>query len=283
VRAEFKVPYAFTSIFLVRSTAYYAAPSDDPIFPAVPGDGVQSKFGQVCWNNLQRHTILACTNSMVIRHPRTGALWYPYFSRDSELERPEWNEPSIIGSVTMLNLSFVIPDKYMGYYSSKSSQFAIHTKRDILFSPITSEHWKTEVQRLFKIRLARLQMDVVGAAQGLGYDFPGAVDELAKHGQSESCRHIKIQKEGWKNISLVGLVGFLLLDFVIWLFTIEVGNSIAIVWFTKSCLTPIVVKLCQFLNKILFRNLVYYTRGVVGIVRGVYISPGRLIPWRSRQ
>jgi hypothetical protein len=197
---------------------------------------------------------------MVIRHPRTGALWYPYFSRDSDLLKPEWNKPSVIGSVTKLNLSFVTPDNFVGSYSSKSQQFGIHAKRGILFSHISSEHWKYEAKRLFTIKLARLQMDVVGIAQGIGHDLPGAVDELAERGQSEACRHIKIQRQGWKNLSLTGLLGFLFLDFLIWLFTIEINETIAVVWFTNSYLMPVMLKMRQFLTKVLLMSRVMIMR-----------------------
>ena len=155
----------------------------------------------------------------------------------------------------MLNLTLAIPYNYIGIHSSKNHQFGIHGKRGILFSPITSEYWKIEVQRLFKIRLARLQMDVVGIAQGLGHDLPEAVDELANRGQSAACRHIKTKVLGWKNISLAGLVGFLVLDFVVWLSTIKVGESVAIVWLTHSYLSPAAARLFQFLKSILLSGI----------------------------
>lgn len=238
VRAEFQVPNAITTIYLISSTAYYAAPSDDPIFPAVPGTGIWSNFGQVSWNDRQRHSILACANSITIRHPHTGAVWYPNLSDDAELEKPQWNEPSVADTVTLLNLSLTIPDHYMGHFSFQTNQFDINNREYILSGPIPYDYWKSEVQRLFKIQLARLQMDVVGVAQGLAHDLPGAENELAKRRLSEACKHIKFQDQEHTNLSVAGLVGFMSLNLLVWLCTIKLRNEIVVVWFINSCLKP---------------------------------------------
>ncbi len=106
MRSEFRLPRAFTTIFFVSSNAYYVAPSDDPIFPSVINEAFFTKFGPLAWNNLQRDTMLGCADSLAIRHPRSKELWFPYFSPDDELERPEWAD--VRGTATLLNLSALV-------------------------------------------------------------------------------------------------------------------------------------------------------------------------------
>jgi len=227
-RPEFRIPNTFTKIFLVSSTELYSAPSDDPIFPAVP-IRLRSSFGTMYWNDLKRHTILACTNSIVLRHPRSGAVWYPYFSSDGELIHSKWQNPPVVSSIAMLNFSVQIPDHFPGKYGLKDL-FEVHKQKTVVtVAPLAREQWKVEARRLFSIKLARLQLDVAGIAQGLGRDLAGAHNILDEAGFGDACKDVKIQAQGWKNISVAGLIGFLMLAAAIVLSTINIKGTVAVV------------------------------------------------------
>lgn len=232
-RSEFRIPNTFTKIFLVSSTELYSAPSDDPIFPAIP-IRLRSSFGGMYWNDLQRHTILACTNSIALRHPRSGAIWYPYFSSDHELTHSNWQSPPVASSVALFNFSIQMPDNFPDKYSL-GQLFEIHKQRTVVVvAPLAREQWKVEARRLFSIKLARLQLDVVGIAQGLGHDLAGAHNILGEAGYGDACKVIKIQAQNWKNISVAGLIGFLILAVAIVLCTINIKGTVAAVRLGKS-------------------------------------------------
>ena len=201
---------------------------------------------------MQHRTVLACTATTAIRNPQTGALWYPHFSPDTDLLLPEWagSDPAVVATAILLNLTLAIPEKFTGRYSYETRQFSIHSLGGYLWNPISDQHWKVEAKRLFTTRLARLQMDIVGVAQGLGHDLPGAVDELARRGLSDTCQHIKYQAQGRRNISLVGLVGLLLLSFFTWLCTIQVNQTVAVIWFTEVYIAPGLVLIGQSLVRL---------------------------------
>ncbi len=121
------------------------------------------------------------------------------------------------------------------FLNTYAGKFGIHQRKGpLFFSAVGPEYWKTEFRRLFAIRLARLQMNVVGAAEGLGRDLPEGVNELEEKGQGDA-RHqtIKVRAQGMKNISVAGLLGFWSLAFTIWLATVKVGETVMLLWFPR--------------------------------------------------
>ncbi|KAI9784188.1 MAG: hypothetical protein M1839_002694 [Geoglossum umbratile] len=204
-RPELRAPNSLTTIFFVFPHLFFSAPSDDPVFPAVPAPAY-SGFSSLYWNTLQRHSMLGCADTVELRHPRSGAIWYPEFSNASELNSSQWHNPSVDASVRLLNLSLSIPEYFKAPHLFNSQLFEVHKKLcGPASTPLAREQWKVEARRLLTIRLARLQMDVLGVAQGLGHDFPLAKDAL-REGGSEECPQIKFRAQGWKNWRLVTLL-----------------------------------------------------------------------------
>ena len=118
--------------------------------------------------------------------------------------------------------------------------FDVHKKAATIVAstPLEAEQWKFEARRMYMIRAARWQIDVLGTAAGSGWDLPLArnalLDYSGKAGGEKDldvgvdidvCRRIKFRSNGWKNVSLSGLATMLLLSGAIWVSTIELGNE----------------------------------------------------------
>jgi hypothetical protein len=245
-RGEFLLPNSdITFFFVYNAGIMYTQPSDDPIFPAFPSP---AKIGgsPLYWNDLQRSSVLACVDTAEVRHPRTGAVLFPKFQSSSELISPMWTGPSVAPSVHLVNMSLVeTPSHIRTGYPGISRQFEVYNKlRGFYSSPLDKEQWKTEARRMFSIKLARLQLDVLGAGQGLGWDLPYAKNLLLEYGLN-ACARVKFRAQGWKNVDLFGLVSLILLAFSLWAFTVEVGETIVLIWLWRRFIAPTLYYLCS--------------------------------------
>lgn len=54
----------------------------------------------------------------------------------------------------------------------------------------------------------------------------------------DPCDMFKFRAEGWESIDVLGLVGMLGLALSLWLFTVEIGEGIMLVWLCRHVVVP---------------------------------------------
>ena len=54
----------------------------------------------------------------------------------------------------------------------------------------------------------------------------------------DPCGLIKINAEGWRNISVIGFAGMFGLALGLWLITMEIGETIVLIWFYWKIVKP---------------------------------------------
>lgn len=77
---------------------------------------------------------------------------------------------------------------------------------------------------MFNMRLALLQYQVLGVAQGLGHDLPRARNLLDNY-NVEASKKILFTENGWKNLEFGELMGFLGLCAGLWVTTIKTSDG----------------------------------------------------------
>ena len=133
-----------------------------------------------------------------------------------------------------MNATLLASEYFDSRFTSMSEHFEVHKKiRDFYSSNLHPEQWKVEARRIFATRLALLQLHVLGIAQGGGHDLPHARNLLLDSGV-HACGNILFQAQGWRNLSVSGLVSLLLLAYGVWLSTIEIEGTVLLVWLFRK-------------------------------------------------
>ncbi|KAF2731426.1 hypothetical protein EJ04DRAFT_579138 [Polyplosphaeria fusca] len=241
-RAELLSPDARVTLYFIRPTnLVYTRRSDDPIFPAtVPSQHMQ--YGDALYSTPhQRSTILACADSIQIRHPTSKAIWHPRYQNLSQLHLPSWKNPSVLSSLRIVNISYLATEYFDSRYSGASEHFDAPLRiRDFYSSPLSTDppQWQLECRKMFNTKLASFQLWTLGIAQGLGHDLPRARDLLADDIVGEGSVHVKgviiHPVNGMKNIKIAELVAFLLVAFGAWVSTIETEDTVSLIWAARS-------------------------------------------------
>jgi hypothetical protein len=228
------------------------------------------------WNALPYSTVLACVESFEIRNPRSGATWFPRYQDTSQLLLPEWHHPSTFQSIQILNMSYVAFSKqYSNALTLESRHFQVHRKVQSFFSaPLSRDQWKVEVRKMFTTRLALLQQNVLGIAQGVGYDLPTARNVLLDYGR-DGCAKIMFQSREWKNISLLGLIGLLILAAVVCVLTTKVGQTTVLVWLLKEGFLPAMKAILDLWRKLDLQPVLRYITKNLQTLRALKAWPNR--------
>lgn len=100
--------------------------------------------------------------------------------------------------------------------------------------PLDPNQWQLEAQKLFNVTLARMQTEIIGMTRAVEKG-PNTYLENYFHNRSiNPCGMIKMNAEGWQNVSVVGFAGMIGLALGLWIVTMEVGGTIVLVWLYKS-------------------------------------------------
>ena len=109
--------------------------------------------------------------------------------------------------------------------------------------PLDTNQWQLEAQKLFNVSLARMQTEIIGMTQAVDKDPKTYLENYFHNRSINPCGLIKLNAEGWQNVSVVGFVGMIGLALGLWIVTMEVGGTIVLVWLYKSVVTPALVLL----------------------------------------
>lgn len=211
------------------------APQEDPIFPA--DKALWDHDVPLYFDSSQRFNILGCADYTDICDPETKECFSLKGMRivNSTLDRQD--EESQL-ALSLLSLGLVDA----GIASSLKNRRGIGLdaqSKIIGFTslPLGRDQWKVEVRKMFQTSLARLQGEIMDIARGSGANVPGYMN-LLKSKDVRICRIVKIPTVGWKNISLVWLILLPAFALFLWVFSLEMGSSILLVWLFVSIVHP---------------------------------------------
>lgn len=266
---EFLALNSSVTIFFINAKRLkYVQLNDDPIFPALPYSiSNQTFYGQT----LNRSTVLGCADKWEILNPTTGEIFYPdqFPINLTILDSLGWNHSSLRNSALMIMNAIKNSRRYVTGPLIAGSRFAAQRQIILFYSaPLEREQWKVETRKMFQTHLARVQLEILSAAQGRGYNLPYANDmswKMAPNGTGKrmfnTCGKVKFKLQGYKNINLFGLVSLLVIAFLLWFLTLQIENTVMAVWLHRMFLFPGAKYLCPVI-----------------ILRSIYaIRPWRLI------
>lgn len=212
----------------------YSNRSDDPIFPAdLLADDQLNYF-----NSLPHATVLGCVDTAEIRHPQTLQIWTPRNFTEWRTPSSEWQEDPMKNLFLLLGLAL----DHSNTWSAINYGVSLDAERRIIYPggtslPLAREQWKVESRRFFDISLALIQGKIYDIARGSGFDVKG-VRNTFEDVNRPICSVIKIQTNGWTNISLFWLVTLPTFSFLIWFTSIKVSGKLVLVWFYLKSLEP---------------------------------------------
>ena len=70
-----------------------------------------------------------------------------------------------------------------------------------------------------------------------------------------ACGNILFQAQGWRNLSVSGLVSLLLLAYGVWLSTIEIEGTVLLAWLFRKVIGPGLVLALEFMRDINFDDM----------------------------
>ena len=237
-----------TNLFFIDNNAIqYTARSDDPIFPADYSQR-SSEQAQPYWENSRTaRTILGCSDEKYIRHRKSGREWYllgDWMHDKSSNESWYFWHPTLEGKRTLpysnsslmalqlLCLALRYSDTSNAVYFARTQWLDAASKIALnsLSVPLSSRQWEIESQNLFNISLARMQVDIFSMARGWHLTPSKGTFRPIYDNLTDPCGMLKVQVAGHKNLSVAGLVGMLSVAFGIWIATMEVEDTIVLIW-----------------------------------------------------
>ena len=189
-----------TMIFIRSGKIYYLDPRNDPIFPAdapVHEPGIRETYYM---NSVLHDTVLACKDRTEWRDPEKRDEGWRHL-----LEVPELsiNDTSgVYGGFLLMRLSLANSHTYgsirMRPESSLDAQAHLAQATALR---LPENHWEIEAERLFKISLARIQIDARNIARGKLASYSGYIKQHTKE-SARICTHTYLfQSVGFTNIN----------------------------------------------------------------------------------
>lgn len=106
--------------------------------------------------------------------------------------------------------------------------------------PLDPHQWRLEAQKIFNISLARMQIEITEMARPRKIRPEDYLDNFFNQSLADPCPMIKINADGWRNISVVGFAGMLILALGLWLVTMETGDTIVLICLYQSSVEPLI-------------------------------------------
>jgi hypothetical protein len=188
------------TIMLIGNTGIsYPTPSHDPIFHAE----AQLSDGRF-YNEHAYSAVLACRDQTIFYHPN-GTLCGKIVELAHHMPG-DWESVNVINMLAMSmqwsdigNAMKLITGEVL---EAQSYMIGIGS---LILAP---EQWKVEVQRLFAVSLARIQITARNIARGIaGEELPGTDMMAERPGLKDMCNIYKFRSDGWKNMSVAGFLG----------------------------------------------------------------------------
>ncbi|KAL8794971.1 MAG: hypothetical protein Q9195_002553 [Heterodermia aff. obscurata] len=264
----FQVPLSTaTTLFLVGTgNIQYYAKSDDPIFPAqhmIHGSWPRENR----WSHVGiARTVLGCVDEKIVWDTGRKQEWYLLNGQLHDASTQTWNitPPAIVNindapysdkdftALQLLCLALRSSDTASAvmfarnkWLDAASRVVELPERRFSL--PLDKNQWQLEAQKLFNVSLARMQIEIIGMTQDVEYpnytDSEAMLENYFHIRSMNPCGLIKLDAEGWQNISVVGFVGMIGLAVGLWTVTMEVGSTIVLVWLYKSVVKPALVSM----------------------------------------
>ena len=259
LRTDLVAPFAATSLFLVsKGGIRYYAKSDDPIFPAQSRAHTSWPL-ESRWSHLGiARTILGCVDEKYVRDRERKHEWYLIDGQLHDMASDRiWNitPPALVATnetpysdtdftaLQLLCLALRFSDTASAAQFVRSNWLdaasrVVHGIEGDMSLPLDPFQWQIESHRLFNISLARMQTEIIAMTR---MSDIGSQDYLKNFFQNRSvdpCGLIKINADGWRNISIIGLAGMLGLALGLWLITLETGDTIVLVWLYRRVARP---------------------------------------------
>ena len=246
------LPYAATSLFLVgRGDVRYYARSNDPIFPATSYKGSSwlpesenTHFGLA-------RTVLGCVDEKYIRDRATNRNWYLLENQlhnmppapNDKIETHYSDED--ITALRLLGLSLRYSDTASAVTLASSNWLDAASRvlepERMLSLPLDPNQWQLESRKLFNVSLARMQMEMIEMTRTdrkLYENRWDSLNNLFSNMSVDPCGLIKINAEGWRNISVVGFAGMFGLALGLWIITMDTGETIVLIWLYWTVVKP---------------------------------------------
>ena len=213
-----------TIIFIRSRHIYYLSPRDDPIFPAdkiVKEPSIREEYYE---NSLRHATVLACVDKTEWLDPAKGENGWRSLLESPNLDANDTT--GIYGGYMLMHLALFNSHTYASLRvrpeSSLDAQSHITEGTALRLPEI---QWEVEVERLFKISLARIQIDARNIARG----------ELVKYQEyhkessddfTKICRGVFLfQSQGWTNINFTWSLLALILCLFLLIMAIPAPNG----------------------------------------------------------
>jgi len=198
----------------------------------------------------QRSTVLACADSIQIRHPVSGHIWHPRYQNVSQLDDANWQYPRVHPSIHMVNMTYLASETFESRYEGMAEHFdAPRRIRRLFSSPLHEEQWKLEVNKMFVTKLALLQFHALSMAQGEVSTLPRARNLLEEYGVNAKGK-ILFVAAGWRNIKVNVLIGALLLCISVFAITQRDGNEVRSIRLVRTIILPILQEAWKELNDV---------------------------------
>jgi hypothetical protein len=246
---ELRTPNGSVAIFFLHSPGvWYDGPRTDPMFPTNVNQTLQIDNTSTTFFLHQpplsqaQARVLACVDSHELCIDGGGCADMDSFIRPLSTEEnsnhsqphPDQNPHALDASI-FAYAAFYHSGSYWAYKYSQESGLDAFTQaflRVFQFG-LPADQWRIEVQKLFNVSLAQMQMNVWDVARGWKYDADlPQYDRLRTEPfrDHDICSAIKIQGYGLKNLSLAWFVTLLVLSFCMVVGSFELDDTLVYVY-----------------------------------------------------
>ena len=207
-----------TLIFIQVIAMFYPSKSNDPIFPADYPSSVKNK---TFWMNSLNHAsvlgcaeeyeicdakIALCWNSTLIEHEQSKRRIDPSFDGTSPVSSTRFSEEET-ATFLAIQLALIQSNLYnsirMRGASALDAQYRYNDKISVA---LDSQQWKLELEKMFRVSLARAQIELVNIASGTWSKTPGFVNHMNPLQRHYVCKMVKVQTNEKNSVSFRGLV-----------------------------------------------------------------------------
>jgi hypothetical protein len=277
---ELRTPNGSVAIFFLHSPGvFYDRPRTDPMFPTNINQTLQIGNTSTTFFLHQppllqaQARVLACVDSHEFCVDGGGCADMDSLIRPlSTEEYPNHGQPLPGENLHVLAASiftaFYQSGSYWAYkYSAERGLDAFTQAFMGLFQfGLPADQWQIEVQKLFNVSLAQMQMNVWNVARGWKYDA-----DLPQYDRLRTepfrgldiCSAIKIQGYGWKNLSLAWFMTLLGLSFCTVVGSFELDDTLVYVYVWRGV---------KWIGALLFKN----------VIRPGYRKP-KSVDWRNQK
>lgn len=199
---------------------YHITKHDDPIFPAATEIMLDPQQGPLYYNNDTIATALACVDEAVICRRDNNVCFKNILNPDPEL-------PGHVEEIGYYMLLLgLIESTIFNNIQLRGGRALIASdkvEREISL-PLLDEQWKLEVENLFLTSLARIQITLKDYLRGTAAGDPEYKNRMSA-GMGQMCRMYKMPSQGWRNISVSGIIIIVVVVVFVYILALEVRGE----------------------------------------------------------